>query len=47
MRDWDFAQIHANEELALLHLFSRKKQQAGSEIEFTITVGKTMLEEGK
>jgi hypothetical protein len=38
MKEWGFAQAHPNEELALVHLFSMKKQQAGGEIEFTITV---------
>jgi hypothetical protein len=38
MKEWGFAQNHPNEELALIHLFSMKKQQAGGEIEFTITV---------
>ena len=38
MKDWGFAQNHPNEELAQVHLFSMKKQQASGEIEFTITV---------
>ena len=38
MKEWGFAQNHPNEELAQVHLFSMKKQQASGEIEFTITV---------
>ena len=38
MKEWGFAQNHPNEELAQLHLFSMKKQQANGEIDFTITV---------
>ena len=38
MEDWAFAQTHPSQELALLHFFSVKKQQAGSEVEFRITV---------
>ena len=38
MQDWAFAQTHPSQELALLHFFSVKKQQAGSEVEFRITV---------
>jgi len=38
MKEWGFAQTHPAQELALLHFFSVKKQQAGGEIEFRITV---------
>jgi hypothetical protein len=38
MKEWGFAQNHPNEELAQLHMFSMKKQQAGGDVEFTITV---------
>ena len=38
MKDWGFAQNHPDEELAQVHLFSMKKQQASGEIEFTISV---------
>ena len=38
MQDWAFAQSHPNQELALLHFFSVKKQQASGEVEFRITV---------
>ena len=38
MKEWGFAQNHPNEELAQVHLFSMKKQQASGEIEFMITV---------
>ena len=38
MKDWGFAQHDPNEELALVHLFSMKKLQAGGNIEFTISV---------
>jgi hypothetical protein len=30
MKEWGFAQNHPNEELALVHLFSMNKQQAGA-----------------
>jgi hypothetical protein len=36
--DWKFAQKETSEELALLHHFSFKKQQSGTEITFLITV---------
>ena len=38
MKEWGFAQMNPAEELALLHQFSMKKQQAGGEVEFLITV---------
>ncbi|MEO8595081.1 MAG: hypothetical protein ABI759_17305 [Candidatus Solibacter sp.] len=38
MKEWGFAQNHPNEELAQIHWFSMMKQQAGSDIEFTIKV---------
>jgi hypothetical protein len=38
LHDWKFAQKGACEELAQLHHFSFKKQQAGAEITFLITV---------
>jgi hypothetical protein len=38
MKEWGFAQTHAEQQLALLHHFSIMKQQAGGEIEFLITV---------
>ena len=38
MKEWGFAQSHPNEELAQVHFFSMKKQQASGEIEFMITV---------
>lgn len=39
MNDWAYAQGHPSEQLARLHHFSMiKKTQAGTEVEFTITV---------
>jgi len=39
MNDWGYAQSHPSEQLARLHFFSMmKKTQAGSEVEFRITV---------
>lgn len=38
MSDWKFAQKDVAEELALLHYFSFKKPQEGSEVCFVITV---------
>jgi len=38
MEEWSYAQAKASEKLARLHYFSVKKQQAGAEIEFVITV---------
>lgn len=38
MSDWKFAQKDLSEELALLHLFSFKKQQRAAEVTFLITV---------
>jgi len=38
MKEWGFAQTHPSEELAQLHFFSMKKQQAGGAVEFRITV---------
>ena len=38
MKEWGFAQTHASQELAQLHFFSVKKQHAGGEVEFRITV---------
>jgi hypothetical protein len=38
MKEWGFAQTHNSQELALLHFFSVKKQHAGGEVEFRITV---------
>jgi hypothetical protein len=38
MKEWGFAQTQVSEELAQLHYFSMKKQQAGAAIEFVITV---------
>jgi hypothetical protein len=36
--DWKFAQKDVCEELALLHSYSMKKQQSGSDVNFVITV---------
>jgi len=36
--DWKFAQKDACEELALLHSYSMKKRQNGSDVSFVITV---------
>ena len=38
MADWAFAQRHLAEELALVHVFSIKKQQDDGEVEFRIEV---------
>lgn len=38
MKDWGFAQTHASQQLAEMHLFSITKVQAGVEVEFVITV---------
>jgi len=38
MREWGFAQTNPSQELAMLHQFSMKKQYAGEEVEFLITV---------
>ena len=38
MNDWGFAQTHASQQLARLHMFSITKVQPGGEVEFVITV---------
>jgi hypothetical protein len=38
MTDWIFAQADPSEELAKLHFFSIKKEEAGGKVEFTIKV---------
>jgi len=38
MKEWGFAQTHPSQELALIHLFSVKKEYPGGEVEFRITV---------
>jgi hypothetical protein len=38
MKEWGFAQTNNNQELAMLHFFSVKKQHSGGEVEFRITV---------
>jgi hypothetical protein len=38
MKEWGFAQVRAEEQLAEVRQFSMMKQQAGGEIEFRITV---------
>ncbi|HEX3746896.1 MAG TPA: hypothetical protein VHW09_23320 [Bryobacteraceae bacterium] len=38
MKDWAFAQTHASQQLAEVHMFSITKVQPGIEVEFFITV---------
>jgi hypothetical protein len=38
MKEWGFAQTNVSQQLAQLHLFSVTKTQAGSDIDFVITV---------
>jgi hypothetical protein len=38
MTDWGFAQTHASQQLAQLHMFSMIKKQDDGEFEFVITV---------
>jgi hypothetical protein len=38
MEDWGFAQTHASQQLAELHMFSITKVQPGVEVEFIVTV---------
>lgn len=38
MKDWGFAQTHASEQLAEVHMFSIMKAEPGGEVEFLITV---------
>jgi len=38
MEEWAYAQAKSSQKLARIHYFSVKKQEAGGEVEFVITV---------